>query len=77
MALFTGFILVDLLGIIVAIFAVIYAYFQWNFQIWKRQNIPYFEPTFPSGNRQIFLSKKISVGDDVFNIVQRAKKQGE
>lgn len=76
MALFTGVLLIDLLGFLVAIFTVIYAYFQWIYQTWKRKNIPYFEPSFPLGNKQP-LSKGVPLGDDVFNTVAKAKKQGK
>lgn len=75
MSLFTGLILLDLIGFIVAIFAVIYAYFIWAFQSWKRKNIPNLEPHFPFGNSQP-LGKAVHLGEDIYNIVNRAKEQG-
>lgn len=74
--MFTGVILLDLFGIFVAICVVIYAYFQWIYQHWKRRNIPYLEPKFPSGNKEP-LYKAIPLGEDIYNVVEKAKKKGE
>lgn len=75
MALLTGFILIDILAVTVAIFAVIYAYFQWTYLTWKRKNVPFFQPTFPLGNKQP-LNKLVSLGEDIFLVVQEAKRKG-
>lgn len=75
MAVITGNVLFDLLGIIVAIFAVIYAYFQWNYQMWKRKNIPHFPASFPYGNRKP-IHKEVPLGEDVYFIVRDAKEMG-
>lgn len=76
MALFTGIVLIHVIGFIIAVFAAIYTYFQWIFRTWKRKNIPFFEPSFPDGNRQPFR-KAVPFGEEVFHIVKRAKQKGE
>lgn len=76
MEIFTGFVLVDIFGIIVAILTVIYAYFQWIYQTWKRKNVPYLQPKFPFGNRKPIF-KAESIGEDVFNIVKQAQQKGK
>lgn len=76
MAIFTGNILIDVVAVLLAIFAVIYANFMWNYQYWKRKNIPYLKPRFPYGNMQVPF-QGISLGDDISNIANQAKKRGE
>lgn len=72
MAIFTGFVVMDIIGIIIALVAVIYVYFQMIYQIWKRKNIPYFKPTFSLGREP--LGRALG---DVFNVAQKARHQGE
>lgn len=74
MAILTGHIPYDILGIFVALFVIVYAYFKWSFQFWKRKGVPYFEPTFPFGNRQPF--KQISVGEEFFKACTKAREKG-
>lgn len=51
MTFITNNLLLDLLGVLVALLAVIYTYFKWSFKYWERRNIPVpFEPRFPFGN---------------------------
>lgn len=76
MTTITGVILFDLLAILVSLFAVVYANFYWTYGLWKRKNVPYFKPSFPFGNLHPFRSN-LSLGNDVYNIGKKAKKQGE
>jgi cytochrome P450 family 6 len=40
----------DLIGISVAILAVVLVYYKWTYQYWRRRNLPYLEPRIPFGN---------------------------
>lgn len=57
-------------------FCLLYMYFKWSFQVWKRKNVPYFEPDFPNGNRQS-LHKAVPIAVDVFRLTQKAKAKGK
>lgn len=76
MSILTGNLLIDIVGLVVALFSVLYAHFHRAYQIWKRKNVPYFQPTFPNGNRQP-IWKDVNLAEDVFDTVQKAKQQGE
>lgn len=45
-----GAILWNILGVATALLAVVYAYFKWSYQYWKRKNVPYFEGKIPFGS---------------------------
>ncbi|CAH0554485.1 unnamed protein product [Brassicogethes aeneus] len=49
-SLVSSSLLLDVIGVIVAIIAVIYTWFKWSYGHWKRKNVPYIEPSFPFGN---------------------------
>lgn len=76
MAIFTGNILLDLFGVIIALFAVVYAFFQWNYQTWERKKIPYYKPSFPYGNLPS-QGKQKSDSEIIFSVVEKAKEQGK
>lgn len=76
MAIFSGNILLDLLGVIISLFAVIYTFFQWNYQTWRRKSIPYFKPKFPYGNLPS-KGKQKSDSETMFDVVEKAKEQGK
>jgi cytochrome P450 family 6 len=40
----------DLIGISIAILAVVLVYYKWTYQYWRRRNLPYLEPRIPFGN---------------------------
>lgn len=69
MAIFTGDIMLDLLGLVVSLVVVVYAYFKWSFQYWKRKNIPYLEGSIPYGS-VASPSKRLLAEefDDFYNI---------
>ncbi|RZC42085.1 p450 domain containing protein, partial [Asbolus verrucosus] len=48
----------DLIGLGVAFLAIIIARYKWNFQYWKRKNLPYLEPSIPFGNSQNPFKRK-------------------
>lgn len=50
MAILTGDIKLDLIGLFVSLVVVLFAYFKWSFQYWKRRNIPYLPGTIPFGS---------------------------
>lgn len=72
MSIFTESLLVDLVGIVIAIIAVLYAYIEWNYQTWKRKNIPYIKPKL-----SFSIKQEVPIGDVVANIVNQAKERGE
>lgn len=76
MSIFTGSVLADIIGVLLSILFVIYIYFIWSFQTWRRKNVPYFDPNFPNGNR-IPISKGVPFGEDIFNLGLKAKKKGK
>lgn len=51
MTIITNNLLLDIFGVLVAIFAIIYTYFKWSYKYWERRNVVVpFEPEFPFGN---------------------------
>lgn len=75
MAIFTGSLLLDMIGFIVTTLAGIYVVIQWNYRYWKRKNVPYFEPTLPHGNMQPFY-KPQAMHDCIFGIAKKAQQEG-
>lgn len=59
----------------IAVISLVYTHFKRSFQVWKRKNVPYFEPNFPNGNRQP-LHRAVPIAQDVFNLTQKAKAKG-
>ncbi|KAJ8944239.1 hypothetical protein NQ314_009516 [Rhamnusium bicolor] len=76
MALFTESLLLDLLGIVTALVAVVYAYCKWAYQYWQRRGIPYLEPLIPLGTFQNPLKRTVSIGDDVTRMYRAIKSKG-
>lgn len=76
MELITGIILADVISLFILITVVVYTYFQWMFQFWKRKNVPYFEPKFPFGNRY-YSKKDSSITEDISECVEKAKRRGK
>lgn len=68
-------ILILVVGIALALFGVTYAFFLWSFQKWNRKNIPSLKTRFPSGNLHVYC-KGLSLSEDLFVIVDEAKKKG-
>lgn len=76
MATFTGIILIDLLGVITALVAVIVAYYKWAHSYWKRRNVPYLEPSIPFGNSANPLNMKQSTGEWMRKMYNKVKAKG-
>nr|WCC58079.1 cytochrome P450 [Pharsalia antennata] len=76
MTLITDSFLVDLVGLVTAIVAVVYAYFLWTFQYWKRRNIPYLEPVIPWGNLENPTKRTMFIGDRFRYIYKEARLKG-
>lgn len=57
-------------GFLVATLSIIYIYFKWSHQYWKRKNVPYFQPSIPLGNIPNVL------GDAVTLFYKEAKAKG-
>ncbi|CAG9819628.1 unnamed protein product [Phaedon cochleariae] len=69
-------LVVDLLGIVVALLAVAYVWIKWSYQYWEKRNVPYLPPAFLWGNILPPHKRTISFGEDVANIYKRAKDKG-
>ncbi|XP_018577090.1 probable cytochrome P450 6a14 isoform X2 [Anoplophora glabripennis] len=76
MAFYSGSLLLDLLGLLIAVIAVGYAYFSWSYQYWKKKNIPYLEPVAPWGNFQSPFSTNKSFGEQMVDFYRQAKPKG-
>lgn len=66
---------VNVIGVLVAFVVTLVTYFQWNFQYWKKKNVPYLEPKFPFGNMENPLTRKGNVGIFFAELYQNFKKQ--
>ncbi|XP_018576632.1 cytochrome P450 6a2-like [Anoplophora glabripennis] len=73
MTLLTSSFLVDCVGFVVAIITVVYAYFVWALQYWKRRNIPYVEPVIPWGNLENPSKRTMFIGDRFREIYRQAR----
>ncbi|XP_044261525.1 probable cytochrome P450 6a23 [Tribolium madens] len=58
-------LLTDLVGVIIAAFAIIIAYYKWTFGYWKQKNIPYFPPSIPFGNLENLFTATSNIGVQV------------
>ncbi|KAJ8913648.1 hypothetical protein NQ315_007365, partial [Exocentrus adspersus] len=71
-----GCFLMDLLGLVTTVTAMIYAYYVWSFQYWKTMNVPHLEPVIPWGNFENPGNRTKSIGDLLRDIYQQAKAKG-
>nr|WCC58080.1 cytochrome P450 [Pharsalia antennata] len=76
MTIITGNILLDVLGVITALLAVILAYFKWTYTYWERKNAPYLEPSIPFGNFSNPLKTKESLSDTMKRLYDTARSKG-
>nr|WCC58077.1 cytochrome P450 [Pharsalia antennata] len=67
-------ILHNILSVVVALLAVVFVWFKWRYQYWKRKNVPYIEPTIPFGNLGNRLTDATS--DKLVEIYKTAKDRG-
>lgn len=75
MAILSGDIKLDLIGLLVAIIAVVYVYYKWAFQYWSRKGIPYVKGTIPYGS---FVSPyKRTIGNQYADFYNYAKEKGK
>ncbi|KAJ8933325.1 hypothetical protein NQ318_020828 [Aromia moschata] len=65
-----------LFAVITALLAVVYAYFQWNYQYWKRRGVVCLEPSFPFGHFENPLRRTMSIGDNITQIYKKVKEHG-
>ncbi|KAJ8936056.1 hypothetical protein NQ318_004957 [Aromia moschata] len=75
MGITSGSLMVDLIGVFVALVAVIYAYFKWSYQYWNNRNVPYLEPTIPFGSLENAFNKKFSESEWTVKIYTEAKSK--
>lgn len=73
-AIITEVALVNVIGIFVVIFAIIFTYLQWTSWYWKKRNVPYLEPIFPDCYN---MSKLQTFSDNLSSMVQQAKSKGK
>ncbi|XP_023310269.1 cytochrome P450 6a2-like [Anoplophora glabripennis] len=76
MVLFTNSIAYDALVFFVTLTVVVYAYFKWKYQYWKRKGLPYFVPKIPFGNFPNPLTSQLSMGEHIALLYKEAKARG-
>ncbi|EFA05733.1 cytochrome P450 6BT1 [Tribolium castaneum] len=52
------------------------AYYKFSFQYWKRQNVPFIQPSIPWGNYPSALKRQDNFGELVVRMYHQMKKQG-
>lgn len=67
---------VKLITFLSTVLALVYAFYYWRFQTWKKKNVPYLTPSFPGGNLGI-IRQKVPLGEDITNVVRKAKAKGK
>lgn len=76
MTIITNNLLLDLLGIFVALVAVVYTYFKWSLKYWEKRNVIVpVEPTFPLGNLRNPILHKKWVGQIMADIYYELKNR--
>ncbi|CAH0555972.1 unnamed protein product [Brassicogethes aeneus] len=74
--LVSGSFLVDAVGVVVALLAILYTSFKWSFGYWKRKNFPYMEPSIPFGNLEnALLPKKVPLFENTQNWYNYGKER--
>lgn len=69
MATITSNLLLDLIGVFVALLAVVYTFFKWSFSYWKKRNVPVVvEPSIPFGNLENPIWRKKTFGENIEDI---------
>ncbi|KAJ8944236.1 hypothetical protein NQ314_009513, partial [Rhamnusium bicolor] len=76
MAIFTGSLIIDLLGLVTAFIAVGFTYLKWKHQYWKIRGLPYIKPTIPFGNFENPYRRTISLSDKFIQMYKEAKSKG-
>ncbi|KAJ8913650.1 hypothetical protein NQ315_007367 [Exocentrus adspersus] len=73
----TSSFLTNVVAVLVTTIAIVYAFFIWSFQYWKRKGVPYLEPkSIPFGNVPNPLTSKMSFGENARQLYQEAKTRG-
>ncbi|CAG9827272.1 unnamed protein product [Diabrotica balteata] len=76
MAIITGVILYELLGVVIGLATLAILYSKWAFQFWKNKGVPYFEPKFLWGNLSPPHKRTVPLGDELAELYQRGKDKG-
>nr|WCC58068.1 cytochrome P450 [Pharsalia antennata] len=76
MAISSGSLILDVLGVITALLAVIYAYFKWSFQYWSKKNVPFLEPSFPFGSFPNPFNSNRSISEIIRDMYDTARAKG-
>lgn len=66
----------DLISFIVALFVLLITFLKWNYQYWKRRNVPYLEPSIPFGNFQTSFQGKEHNSVTLKKIYEQVKQNG-
>lgn len=66
----------NILTILVLLPVIVYLYFKWSFNFWKKHNFPYLEPKFPFGNMENPLKRTQHVSKKFTDIYKEAKSRG-
>ncbi|KAJ8913654.1 hypothetical protein NQ315_007371 [Exocentrus adspersus] len=76
MACLTGSLLTDLVAVFTTLVAVVYAYFKWSYQYWKKRGLPSLEPTIPFGNLPNPMISNVSLAEQMDLLYKDAKSKG-
>ncbi|CAH1163159.1 unnamed protein product [Phaedon cochleariae] len=68
--------LTDIAILIASVGIVAILFVKYKYGYWKRKNIPYLEPTFPTGNNTSFFPKGQSIGKISYDFYQDFKARG-
>ncbi|KAJ8944237.1 hypothetical protein NQ314_009514 [Rhamnusium bicolor] len=76
MAIVTGVMLIDILGIFAALFAIVYTSYKWRYRYWEKRNVPTFEPSIPFGNLKNPSTATENKGSQIAKLYKQAKSKG-
>ena len=68
---YTDSLLTDLFGLLLALTAIVITYYKWSFSYWKKNNVPYLEPTIPFGN----LPSPVKPTDTIGVVIKKAYEE--
>lgn len=74
--MFTGNLLLDVAGVLIATFVIVYTYFKWSYKYWERRGVlTPVKPSFPLGNFTSPLNKDEFILDTILTVYKALKKQ--
>lgn len=65
-----------LIETLITLVLIIIAYYKFSFQYWKKQNVPFIQPSIPWGNYPSALKRQDNFGELIVQMYHKMKKQG-